>query len=87
VRRKQLAELVDNRLILLGALFATMPAVADEAMPDADFLEYLGSWDGSDADWVALADEPEDEAQMKNPTGKTDKNLSGVSEESHEDRG
>jgi hypothetical protein len=25
---------------------------ADEPLPDAAFLEYLGSWEGSDEDWL-----------------------------------
>jgi hypothetical protein len=24
------------------------------AMPDEEFLEYLGSWDGDDSDWIVL---------------------------------
>lgn len=30
---------------------------ADEELPDLEFLEYLGSWDGTDEDWL-LFDEP-----------------------------
>ena len=29
----------------------------DDVMPDMDFLEYLGSWEESDEDWVVLAAE------------------------------
>ena len=29
----------------------------DELMPDMEFLEYLGSWEESDEDWVLLAAE------------------------------
>ncbi len=28
------------------------------AMPDEEFLEYLGSWDGDDADWIVLQGGP-----------------------------
>jgi hypothetical protein len=46
-----------------GALTAALlaaPMVARSAdppasaLPDADFLEYLGSWDGDDADWLVV---------------------------------
>ena len=30
---------------------------ADEELPDLEFLEYLGSWDGTDEDWL-LFEEP-----------------------------
>jgi hypothetical protein len=43
----------------LCALFACGAAVAadEEATPDMEFLEYLGSWEESDEDWVLLAAE------------------------------
>ena len=45
-----------------GVLMVAMqPArAADAAPPPAseDFLEYLGSWDGDDADWQVVAAEP-----------------------------
>lgn len=45
-----------------GALMAAMqPARAADAVPppaDEDFLEYLGSWDGDDADWQVVAAKP-----------------------------
>ncbi len=40
---------------------AAQPARAADAVPppaDEDFLEYLGSWDGDDADWQVVAAEP-----------------------------
>jgi hypothetical protein len=27
-------------------------------MPDADFLEYLGMWNGKDEDWILFEDTP-----------------------------
>ena len=46
-----------------GVLMAAMQQAraADAAPPptaDEDFLEYLGSWDGDDADWQVVAAEP-----------------------------
>ena len=53
-----------------GVLMVAMqPArAADAAPPPAseDFLEYLGSWDGDDADWQVVAAEPP--AHPKVPT-------------------
>ena len=57
---------VDNRqpeaafkvAILCGLLSCSGIVVADdEVMPDIEFLEYLGLWEESDEDWVALAAE------------------------------
>ena len=54
-----------------GVLMAAMQQAraADAAPPptaDEDFLEYLGSWDGYDADWQVVAAEPP--AHPKVPT-------------------
>ncbi len=35
--------------LLLGC---SIVLAADEEIPDADFLEYLGMWEESDEDWV-----------------------------------
>jgi len=47
------------KVAVLCGLFAGNCAVAadDEVMPDMEFLEYLGSWEESDEDWVVLAAE------------------------------
>ena len=44
------------RLVLLcGCLACTWPATAaDDDQPDMAFLEYLGSWEGSDEDWLLV---------------------------------
>ncbi len=46
------------KVALLCGLFSCSGEfyAADEEVPDLEFLEYLGSWDGSDEDWVLLAD-------------------------------
>ena len=38
-------------VVPVAARSADAPAAA---MPDEEFLEYLGSWDGDDADWIVL---------------------------------
>jgi len=45
------------KVVVLCGLLACNGGVAadDEVMPDMEFLEYLGSWEESDEDWVALA--------------------------------
>jgi hypothetical protein len=44
--------------ILWGLIGCTGIVVADdEVMPGMEFLEYLGSWEESDEDWVVLAAE------------------------------
>ena len=35
------------------------------AMPDEEFLEYLGSWDGDDSDWIVLQGGPSKPASPK----------------------
>ena len=62
-RRKALS--VDKRqpevafkVAVLWGLFGCSGVVVadDEIMPDMEFLEYLGSWEESDEDWVLLTD-------------------------------
>ncbi len=52
------------RIVLLCDLFGCGGvALADEEeIPDLEFLEYLGSWDESDEDWVLLAENDAEEA-------------------------
>jgi hypothetical protein len=46
-------------LALCCGLGVALPVFADEQMPDMALLEYLGSWDESDEDWVLLVDDDE----------------------------
>ena len=51
--------------VLGGVWIATTPADEagdeDEAeIPDLDFLEYLGSWQDSDADWLIVSEWEDD---------------------------
>ena len=44
---------------LLGAVLlccCSALVVADEEMPEIEFLEYLGLWEDSDEDWVMFSD-------------------------------
>jgi len=31
-------------------------SAGDDSLPDVEFLEYLGSWDESDEDWLMVSD-------------------------------
>ena len=42
-------------LAAMGLVFCPS-AQADEDAPDLDFLAYLGSWQESDAEWLAIAE-------------------------------
>ncbi len=45
------------RAAMAAGLTALLPpglAQANEEMPDIAFLEYLGSWEGSDEDWLLV---------------------------------
>jgi hypothetical protein len=53
---------------LLGG--GAIAVAADEPAPDIEFLEYLGSWEESDEDWVLLAAETFD---AKGPEQKDEK--------------
>lgn len=43
-------------LIACGLCLSTATTAAEEQVPDADFLEYLGMWQESDEDWMLLED-------------------------------
>ena len=42
-------------LAAMGAIMSPSAQAQDEA-PDLDFLEYLGSWQESDEEWLAVAE-------------------------------
>ena len=39
-------------VVLLGLFGCSGVVVADDEQPDMEFLEYLGSWEESDEDWL-----------------------------------
>ena len=46
-----------QRLVVCGLLgFCSVLDAKEDEMPDAAFLEYLGSWDESDEDWLLVRD-------------------------------
>lgn len=47
----------DLRSLLLAAALLGLSgaaAEADDTLPDAEFLEYLGSWEASDEEWLLV---------------------------------
>jgi hypothetical protein len=46
------------RVIMACSLLALSGGVTaeDDELPDVEFLEYLGSWDESDEDWLLVKD-------------------------------
>ena len=56
--RNRPAEIALKLFILCGLSGSTGTAIADEAeTPDMEFLEYLGSWEATDEDWVLFIEE------------------------------
>jgi hypothetical protein len=42
--------------VLWGLFACSGAAVAEDEQPDMEFLEYLGSWEESDEDWLLFND-------------------------------
>ena len=57
--------------ILLGLFGCNGVAVADNEQPDMEFLEYLGSWEETDEDWLLFAG-PEMEAVAADDKKRSD---------------
>lgn len=63
------------RVSLTAMLLATFGPLlaADEELPEMEFLEYLGMWEESDEEWLAL-EEPlaktDDERKERKPDGE-----------------
>jgi len=45
-----------KQLWWLLVIFLVPPALAEDTQPDADLLEYLGEWAGTDKDWADPVD-------------------------------
>ena len=52
--------------VCCGLLFAASTMAAEEeALPNLELLEYLGSWEASDEDWILLTEVDESEKESK----------------------
>lgn len=59
---------VNRQLWMAAVLLLGAPVAADEP-PDMALLEYLGSWEESDEDWVLLTEEMHDQSTNTDDTG------------------
>lgn len=71
-------------VILWGLFGCSGVVVADDEQPDMEFLEYLGSWQESDEDWL-LFDEPESEAAAVDGKRRSDPAPAGEESTESED--
>jgi hypothetical protein len=66
------------KIALLCGLFGygDVTLADEQEVPDLEFLEYLGSWDESDEDWVLFTNDgdeqerPDDEQRQPAPQGE-----------------
>jgi hypothetical protein len=49
---KRQSDCVLSVAVLLGLFGCSGVVIADDEQPDLEFLEYLGSWEESDEDWL-----------------------------------
>ncbi|MEM7276995.1 MAG: hypothetical protein AAF385_02625 [Pseudomonadota bacterium] len=66
----------------MAVIAVPLLALADELLPDEDFLEYLGSWEESDEDWLTVLDELE--ADKANTEAKADEPKPPIDDETDE---
>jgi hypothetical protein len=62
-------------MLLAAAAGVAGAAVAQDGEPDLGFLEYLGSWQEGDDEWLIVADleaEPEDNSEASEKDEQTD---------------
>ncbi len=66
--RASAARLFAGRVAGVALVIAALPAPAadrTEELPDAAFLEYLGSWEEDDSDWIALTGTASEDAERR----------------------
>ena len=63
----------NSLVVLCGLLTCGGAAIAQETeMPDLAFLEYLGSWEESDEDWVLFSEQESKQAESDDIGNETD---------------
>ncbi len=70
--------------VLLGLIGCSGVVVADDEQPDMEFLDYLGSWEESDADWL-LFDGQENEPVAADGSKRSGPELEGKESTESED--
>lgn len=70
------------RLVVAWSLLGcTSVAFADEGeAPDIEFLEYLGSWEESDEDWVLFTEETDTETKSDSEANDAEPQAENVAE-------
>lgn len=60
--------------LVFAGLLVSVPVVAEDALPpdDMEFIEYLGTWAGSDEDWLALMRPDETEPEHSAADARND---------------
>ncbi len=77
----------DRKVWLTVLLLGTAGAVAaDDELPDMEFLEYLGMWEESDEEWLAL-DDPEALLAADDSEERTDPAPEGEESRENDDEG
>ena len=51
-----MAMLASRYLTAILLIVCSVAVVADEELPEIEFLEYLGLWEGSDEEWLMFND-------------------------------
>ena len=51
-----MAMLASRYLAAILLIVCSVAVVADEELPEIEFLEYLGLWEGSDEEWLMFND-------------------------------
>ncbi len=68
--------------LMLGWIAIGGAALADdEELPDLEFLEYLGSWEASDEEWLLFEDGENEAAadeELESATGAEKRKVAGV---------
>jgi hypothetical protein len=69
------AMLASRYLAAILLIVCSVAVVADEELPEIEFLEYLGLWEGSDEEWVMFneplnADNKDQQRSDPAPEGK-----------------
>jgi hypothetical protein len=70
------------RLVLFSvAAFIAGGAGAQDEEPDLSFLEYLGSWQESDEEWLVVAGMEEEGPEAEDEASGTDEETDGTDDE------
>ena len=71
---------LERSILVVGLLIAAATALAEEppaSYPSDDFLEYLGSWEGNEEDWLTVGrdalppEKPKESGRQSGQDGRT----------------